>query len=207
MSTINDYIEKCPSFGWQGGPEFNTRIVELANGRERRNAQWSNARHKYTIPFNNITKDEYRAIKQMFYSAKGMNNQFRHIDVLDDTAEDASFGVGDGVRTSFQLMKISEVDGVFYERRVYAIRKGSTPVVMVNGAPATATFDFLRGIVIFASAPPDGSELTWTGEFDVWVRFNQDDLPFTLTDKTPVGEMFITGNVELIEVAPPPFEE
>lgn len=40
MAHLNAYLAPCPGFGWQGGPVFNTRFRGMANGPERRNANW-----------------------------------------------------------------------------------------------------------------------------------------------------------------------
>lgn len=199
MSYINDYIQRCPAYGWEGGPEFSTRIVSLASGRERRNAQWSQPRHKYSIPYNNIRPGDYAGIKQMHLACRGRLHAFRFRDALDHTADAEPFAVADGVLTTFQLLKQSNVSGVQYAREVYALVSGS---VFVNGVEATVTADNERGLVTFASPPAAGSLLTWTGVFDVWVRFDQDDLPFSIDNANGQG-FFINGTVNLIEVPPP----
>jgi uncharacterized protein (TIGR02217 family) len=200
MSYINDYIAGCPSFGWEGGPEFSTQIVSLMSGRERRNAQWAQARHKYTLPFSNITPREYAGIKQMHLACRGRLNGFRFRDELDYSVEDEVFATGDGAEVSFQLLKQSTRGGVHYLRRVFAIADGE---VYANGE---RVFDFQvdsrRGVVTFPTPPAAGVVLSWSGVFDVWVRFDQDDLPFSIDNAGSEG-YFINGAVRLIEIAPP----
>ena len=65
MTHLRPYIDACETFGWSGGQEFNTRLVTLLNGRERRNANWSQGRHRYTLPFQNLMREQYRAVRQM----------------------------------------------------------------------------------------------------------------------------------------------
>lgn len=197
MAHLDAYLEPCPGFGWEGGPTFKTQIVELRNGRERRNAQWAQPRHNYSAPFNNITLSAYAQIKQMHLTCRGMLHAFRFIDQLDSTASNDQFGVGDGTKTQFQLGKFSSIDGVTYYRQVYAIR--GTPTVTVNNTPEAVTVNDRTGIVTFSAAPSNGAILRWTGSFDIWVRFATDDLPFSLeqaADRT-------VGSVSLIEVAAP----
>lgn len=197
MAHLNAYLGVCPGFGWQGGPVFDTRIVTLQNGRERRNANWAQPRHRYTAPFLNISRDAYRELKRMFLLCRGQLHAFRFRDELDYKAEDEEFGIGDGTSVEFQLAKLSEDDGIAYLRNVYALT--GTPAAMVNGSPVSATFDMDRGLVVFDAAPSNGSVLSWTGEFDIWVRFDQDELPGSL-DNPDATNLSIT----LIEVAPPP---
>lgn len=186
----------CPGYGWEGGPEFQTRIVSLLNGRERRNADWAQPRHRYSAPFLNISREAYREIKRMFLVCQGQLHAFRFRDELDYQAEDEQFAIGDGVTTVFQLSKLSFVDGVDYSRNVYALV--GEPDVEANGVPATVTADVERGTVEFDTAPANGTVLTWSGEFDMWVRFSQDYLPFTLDNPNATN-----GSVNLLEVPPP----
>jgi uncharacterized protein (TIGR02217 family) len=195
---LDAYLEPCPGYGWQGGDAFKTLIVEMANGRERRNAEVAQARHQYQAPYNNITKEAYRNIKQMHLVCRGMLRSFKFRDELDYQAEDEAFGVGNGVQTEFQLLKQSLVDGVSYQRYVYAIEAAT---VEVNGTPTAVTIDYDRGLVTFGVAPAGGAALTWSGTFAVWVRFNQDYLPFSIDNLNAVN-----GSVDLIEVQPPPEE-
>lgn len=194
---LNAYLTPCPGYGWEGGPEFSTRIVQLANGRERRNANWSQARRKYSAPFLNIHKEAYREILRMFLVCEGMAHAFRFRDELDNTATDEQFGIGDGTTTEFQLGVVWTADMVPYFRNVYALAE--QPTIKANGATASGvTVDLDRGTVTFDTAPAVGVVLTWSGLFDVWVRFNDDYLPFSLDNPDATN-----GTVNLIEVPPP----
>lgn len=197
MSYLDAYIPKCPSYGWQGGPEFSTLIVQMKNGRERRNAEIAFARHSFTVPFNNISPDDYAGIKQMHLVCRGQLHNFKFKDQLDYQAENEVFGQGDGATRVFQLQKTSTISGVSYNRQTYVIRDGAT--ILVNGSAATHTIDQDRGLVTFASAPANLATIKGTWEFDLWVRFNQDNLPFSIDN---IGVR--TGSVGLIEVPPPP---
>lgn len=197
---LDAYLQPCPGYGWQGGPSFQTQIVQMVNGRENRNAQHDNVRHQFSAPFQNITREAYRNIKQMHLVCKGMLRCFKFRDELDFEATDELFGYGDGVETEFQLRKISTVDGVSCERLVFVIEDGAS--IKVNGVVTAATIDQDRGIVTFAAAPASAAALTWSGMFAVWVRFNQDYLPFSIDNGNGV-ERFANGTVDLIEVSPP----
>lgn len=200
MSYLNAYLQPCPGYGWQGGPAFQTLVVQMVSGRERRNAQHAEARHQFSAPFQNITREAYRNIKQMHLVCRGMLHAFKFRDELDYQAEDEIFAQGDGSETEFQLRKISQIDGISYIRNVYVIEDGL--VVKVNGTPTAVTVDQDRGVVTFGAAPSNGAILSWTGTFAVWVRFNQDYLPFSI-DSGNGTERFANGTVDLIEVAPP----
>ncbi len=195
MSYLDAYLEPCPGYGWQGGPEFKTQIVEMWNGRERRNAENANARHKFQSPFSNISREAYRQIKQMHLVCRGRLHAFKFRDELDYQAENEVFAAGDGAETVFQLRKISTIDGISYIRNVYAIEEAA---ISGNGTPTAVTLDADRGEVTFAAPPAGAAVLRWTGLFAVWVRFDQDYLPFSIDNLNAVN-----GSVDLIEVPPP----
>lgn len=197
MSHLDAYLDPCAAYGWSGTPRFSTNIVPLANGDEHRNADWAEARHEFVAPFQNISVEMVRAIRRMFYVCRGMAYAFRLVDEFDHDATDEAFGTGDGVETEFQLKKISTVDSVEYERNVYALP--SAPVIKVAGVTSgTATVNLRTGVVTFSVAPANGAALTWTGSFDLWVRFATDTIPFSLDNRNAAN-----GEVSLIEVPPP----
>jgi uncharacterized protein (TIGR02217 family) len=197
MSHLDAYLGPCPTYGWSITPRFKTRIVDLANGDEFRNAEWVDCRHEANAPFLNISRDAYRELKRMFLVCRGMLHAFRLRDELDFTGTDEIFGIGNGTLREFQLSKISTVDGLEYVRNVYALP--SVPVITINGTATTAfEFNTRTGRIKFTTAPAAAAVLRWTGTFDLWVRFSTDDMPFSLDDPNATN-----GQVGLIEVPPP----
>lgn len=198
---LDAYLEPCPDFGWQGSPEFRTNINALQNGDEHRNADWIEARHVYSAPFTNISAEAYTEIRRMFYVCRGMLHAFRFRDELDFEADDAEFAVGNGTRTEFQLGKVSLVAGAEYFRPICALAIGKPFAVYADGVlvdPADYTVNPRTGRIRFDEAPASTVVLTWSGEFDVWVRFATDSIPFTLDNPNATN-----GSVQVIEVAPP----
>lgn len=203
MAYIRGYLETCEGFGWEGGPQFSTRIVTMANGFERRNGDWAQPRRRYSLPFLNISNERYQPILEMFYVARAQLHCFLYRDPLDNTADDELLGVGDGVIDIYQLSKLYLIGAFSYQRNIYAIPDSETIEVTMDGVPTTAfTVDKDRGLVLFDSPPGVGVLVRWSGTFDVWVRFNQDTLPFTID--APYAR---NGQVELMEMPPPPLEE
>lgn len=207
---LRAFIDACEGFGWSGGQEFQTRIKQLANGNERRNADWANGRHRYTIPFQNLLREQYQAVRQMHEVCRGMLHVFLYFDPSANEASNELFAVGDGVRVEFPLSTLSVIDGVSYQRPVRALYRpgvngdaiSSTIVVTVNGTPTAVTVDYDRGIVLFGAPPDNGALLRWSGLFSVWVRFNNDWLPFSI-DNRHRDEFFHNGTVELLEQPSP----
>lgn len=194
---LNVYFPVCEGYGWEGGPEFNTQIVVLQNGREFRNETWATAQHRYTTNFMNISKEAANNIRKVFYVCRGKSRVFRYIDHLDSTATNADFAIADGTTTTFQVGKFTVLDGVEYFRYVYALRSFT---LFIDDVETTTGFsvDMNRGTVTFDVAPSDGVVLSWSGEFDIWVRFDVDYLPFTLDNIDATNTQ-----INLLEMPPP----
>lgn len=195
MTTIDAELEICPAYGWQGGPEFNTLIKQLRSGRERRRPLWDYAKHRYTLPFQNITSAAYLLeLKSLFMAARGQAESFLVKDSSDYLADAALFGFGNGAEDEFELLIGYNFGSAEYARKImYPV----APVFYVNGTPATATFS--DGVVTFDSPPASLAELSWSGEYRVPVRFASDAMPMSI-DNISGNNLIMNGSVELIEV-------
>lgn len=213
---VRAFIPACEAFGWAGGPSFQTRIKALPNGRERRNADWSQEKNRYTVPFQNVSSEDYAGIRQMFQVCRGMAHAFLYRDPLDFLAQGEVFATGDGATTEFALSKRSTIDGVLYRRYVHALyvpgdydsdentqeADPSTIQVRVDGVVTAVTVDHDRGTVLFAAPPANAAVLTWSGAFAVWVRFDADWLPFSIDNRRGAGHAH-NGQIALTEDAAP----
>jgi uncharacterized protein (TIGR02217 family) len=148
---------------------------------------------------NNIPVEAARAIKKVHMAMLGMAHTFLHWDYIDNEATQEPFGTGDGGTGIFQLIKTYDPGGgATYERII--TKPDDDVLIYIDGVIAPdAVVDPLTGLVDFGSPVPDiGAALTWSGHFHVCVRFNRDDLPFSIDNKS--GTVFITnGSLELIE--------
>lgn len=188
----------CPAFGWQGGPEFNTLITQLKNGREVRNAQWDQVRHKYTLPFDSIHDQDYLTyLKSSFLSMRGQLHSFLIKDWADNAANNVQFGVGNGASKTFQLSIPSAFGLATYTRNITKPLSGV--VVTVNGTATAVTIDTATGLVTFATAPASGTVLRWFGSFRIPVRFANDALAMAINSRTQTSFLH-SGSIELIEV-------
>lgn len=192
--------------GAQGGPEFSTVIQEAVSGQEQRVKVWARCRAKYDIGYSVLHSDDpvgsYQAVLALFYAHNGRFRPFRFKDWSDFQAADTKFGVGDGLDTTFQLSKtydpslilLSTPGSLTYTRDIYLL--ATTPTIKVNGVTTSAYTIGATGLVTFTSAPTTGHALTWTGEFDIPVRFDVDYLSVTMN----VNDIANIGSISLREV-------
>lgn len=194
-------IDECPGFGFEGGPEFQTDVQSIASGHEKRNANWAVCRHRYTVPYANITDEAYRAIKTVFLLARGKAHTFLHWDYADHHADNESIGTGDGTQTEFRLTKLATLSGTSATYLRTITKPADDVEVYVDGTPEPgATVDSTSGLVTFATAPAPGKTISWTGNFFVHVRFDNDHLPFALSTRFQAGGFAHQGTIDLIEV-------
>lgn len=181
--------------GAQGGPEFMTVIQEAISGQEQRIRVWAKCRAKYDIGYSILNSEDaagnYRAVYHLFYGHLGRLYPFRFKDWNDYQATADNFGTGDGSDLTFQLSKTYDPSQIMlntpgsrtYTREIYLL--ANTPIIKVNGVTKATPGDYsisATGLVTFTSAPTNGHALTWTGEFDIPVRFDIDHLPVIMNE-------------------------
>lgn len=207
MAHLDLYLDKCPGYGWGGAPGFFTKIEQLLNKRARRNAEWSQPLWRFSVIFNNNDPGAYAQVLDMLLLCRGRLHAFRARNWLFYEAVQWKFAVAPGSTTEFQLGRLVEGDGESFLQEVHALSLdpgAPTPTVYIDGVavdPEDVTFDDRTGKVTFVDAPASDAVLTWSGWFDFWVRFETDDLPATIDNRSG-GEFVINYQVNLVETEP-----
>jgi uncharacterized protein (TIGR02217 family) len=178
-----------------GGPERRTEIVALGSGREERNARWAHSRRRYDAGYGIKTLEALSAAVAFFEERRGRLHGFRWRDRLDHSSAapgavvgptDQLIGTGDGVKTSFQLVKTYGGAHAPYARPIVKPVIGSVRVA-VAGVEADEGTDFTNdattGLVTFlpGHVPATGAAVTAGFLFDVPVRFDTDYLEVDLS--------------------------
>lgn len=205
MSAFHEVSLPLPfALGASGGPERRVDIVALGSGREVRNTPWAHGRRRYDIGGAVRTLDELHALIAFFEARRGKLHGFRFRDPFDwkscepsgaPQAVDQSIGVGDGVRTTFQLVKAYGD----YARVIAKPAAGSVRVAVAGvelGADAFSV-DAVSGLVTLDAAPAGGLEITAGFLFDTPVRFDIDRLDLQL-DGFGAGRALTAPLVEVL---------
>lgn len=213
---MNDFHEtRFPldvSLEGRGGPERRTEIVALGSNREARNARWAHSRRRYEAGYGVKTLAQLAQVVDFFEERRGRLIGFRWRDRADcssgppgaaPTPFDQQIGVGDGARTTFQLIKT--YGGAFapYARDIAKPVAGSVRVA-VNGEEKTQGADFTvnaaTGVVSFASGavPGAGAAVTAGFLFDVPARFDTDFLEIDMQ----AFEAGVIPNIPIVEIVP-----
>lgn len=192
-------------YGAIGGPSFSTDVVEKDGGDETRNQNWSAARARYSIDLKNKTSVQRDDLLAFFLAvAKGRAVGFRFKDHAD-----YQVAITQGVLTAlgsdvYQLVKRYTSGAYTYDRSIYkpaylaAITLKSGSLTMTAGV--NYTLDTTLGRVTLIGSPTL-VPTTWSGEFDVPVRLDDDYLGLRALAKDSAGAVLADApGLKLVEV-------
>jgi uncharacterized protein (TIGR02217 family) len=180
--------------GSQSIPRFQTTITTLGRGAEQRNADWAQQRMKYDVSYGIQSEEDYHNVRDFFMARLGRARGFLFKDWSDYWVENQQIATGDGVRTTFQLVR-RYTSGVTYERTILAPVSG-TVQMFVNGTPTASSVNLSTGVVTISPAPAASAVIAASFEFDVPVRFNTDEFPIELH----IFDAASIGSIEIVEL-------
>lgn len=193
MSFIEERLLDCVAYGTQGGPTWVTRRIGLKSGIIRRNAQRSRPSYRFLILYQNLRPSDHQAVIDAFNACRAGVYGFRLKDWSDYQATDELVGLATGSEQTVQLAKIYQFGNQSVSR---PIRKLVSASLTDNGSPLSASIDLNTGEATFTAT--GGHTIRWSGEFDVPVMFEEDQLLFTASNRTASG-LALTADVSLIE--------
>lgn len=171
------------ALGIEGGPELHVDTVRLASGHEQRNSRWSRPLWRYTLMVGRRPLNEIRELLAFYEARGGALHGFRFKDpILSSTAahgddispEDVLVGVGDGIKTLFQLTLSSG--------RIITKPVLSTFAIALDGEPMAAGFSVNdAGVLTFEQPIANDVTISAGFEFHVPVRFENQQLIATKT--------------------------
>jgi uncharacterized protein (TIGR02217 family) len=185
-------------------PGFSTTIVTTASGHEQRNMDWASGRLRFDAGPGVRSEADLQTLIAFFRARRGAARGFRFRDPLDHSSQgmsgvptpaDQALGTGDGVRTSFALIK-TYGEGAEAEQRRITRPEAASVLVAVDGQAVTNWTLAEAGIVNFTVAPPLGAQVTAGFRFDVPVRFAEDGLTVD-TGQWQAGDV---PSVPLVEI-------
>jgi uncharacterized protein (TIGR02217 family) len=193
---INHRLSDRVLRGFTGGPDWRTRIVDLANGNENRNADWSMPKYRFTGDYLLLLPQERNEIMAALNVCRGRLHTIRFKDWNDYKIENESLGTGDGGSAPRQLTK-SYAFGSEILSRYIILPIASSVIVTANGSPLSVTVDDQTGEITPTTTWPSGQAIVVTyAEFDCKVRFGADHYPF-MQDSQLIGRC----TVDLLERA------
>ena len=196
MAFIEQRLLDRIGLGSRNGPTFRTRRISVRSGIVFRNPVLALPLYRFEINYRNLELSLHEDVVAAFNACMAGVHSFRIKDYQDYSATNVALQtVGTGSSQQQQLTKPYTFGGQTLHRK---IRKPVTGTVQMtaNNVAISASIDTTTGIATYTA--PAGHTVRWSGEFDVPVMFEEDDLPFTGDDKNE-GGLILTGNVALLE--------
>lgn len=178
MSFIDVRLSDRVNAGFVGGPEWQTLVVAMANGRDRRRQDWTMPRHKFTADYTALDPVSQNEILTAFIAARGQMHTFGFKDWNDFKAKAQVIGQGDGTSRPVQLCKTYAFGTAAYVRPI-KLPLVRTVRVYQDGARVDCEIDRLTGRITPQAPWLSGGQITADFEFNVCVRFSADYFPFT----------------------------
>ncbi len=189
------------AFSAVGGPGFNTTIVTISSGYESRNVNWSESRYAYDLAIPVRSQSEVDEINAFFRNVKGRAYGFRLRDWSDYQAvkQPTVTKLYTSPSFDYQMVKSYTSGAQSSLREIYKPVSGTVSVYINNVLQTSGyTVDYTTGVIRFTSTI--SGTVTWSGDFDVPVRFDIDTLQWRVVDRGPGGLLYQTDALPLIEV-------
>lgn len=191
------------SYGAVGGPGFQTTVLTLSSGYEKRNQDWSLARAEYDVTHALKHQSDLDVLIAFFYARRGRAYGFRFKDWSDFNVPDSGgspqlFFTTDGSTRTFQLTKTYVDAGGSYVRTISKPVAGTLALFNAGVATSDFTVDTTTGIVTLGTttAATTGNAITGSCQFDVPVRFDIDKMESSIAD----WDNYAWGSIKLVEV-------
>lgn len=188
-----------------GGPVFSTRVTKNGNAHEQRNINWDSAMWKGQLGERMLLSKQMDTLLAFFHARRGKACGFRYKDFADYTVR-AGQGTLEGIGgDGYQLFKTYPTSAGVPTKRKILKPVPRTVVVFEAGveAPVQVSVDYATGIVRLQQSAL--GKLSWTGEFDVPVRFDVDELQpqFVQHDVSTRQSLFQVFSLPIVELKNP----
>jgi len=180
MSFIETALLDRVTYGFTGGPTWNTTRVGLFSGIVARNAERLLPLYRFNAPYENIQQEHHDTVIETYMACRGGLHGFRFKDWADYAMTAAILGTAlGGVDETMQLTKTYTFGGI---DTIRIIKKPVTGTVQLyeDAVALASTVDTTTGIVTFTSTT--GKVITADCEFDVPVIFSGDTLGFNFAN-------------------------
>ncbi len=183
------------SYGSNGGPGFNTTIIELASGHEQRNINWSLARARYDAQYGIKQREQMEDVLDFFYARRGKAYGFRFKDWMDFELPRQSLGVASAV-THQTYKRYEPLTSYFYDRPILKIVPGTVQWWANGVLKASNLVNTETGIINTTGLI--GQTIEIECEFDTPVRFDTDEIKIAHDD----WELMSWPSIPLVELKP-----
>lgn len=190
------------SWGASVGPTYNTIVIPVMSGNEKRNATWLDPLHMFDVSHGVKTYAQIKELVNFFHLVKGRLIGFRFKDPSDYQVTDIEGSVNDGLNVAgstgiCEMYKTYNAGSELpYNRRI--TKPFGTIKVYLNGIETSFfTVDLNKGIITLSPthfSPTD--TVSWSGGFHVPCRFNVDQMKINIEDYNS----YAWGQIPVVEI-------
>jgi uncharacterized protein (TIGR02217 family) len=190
---IEDRLLDWVAYGFRGGPRYAVTKVTLRSLRTRRNAETSQPLYRFVAPYDRIKPEHHNEVISAFHVCLASTHGFRLRDRADYQLDDVEIGTATGITDeTMQIVKPYTFGGITRTRDitkpvdsvVFSLANGYTtdsPALTVTADDVALAFtcNYSTGMLTFTAN--EGEIIRVSGEFDVPVFFDQEELDFQLS--------------------------
>lgn len=163
-------------------PMWSTSVQRAVSGKRTAIAFWTYPIYKWSLTMNYLRAaaafGELQALEGFFNNRKGAFDSFLWNDADDNAVTSQALGVGDGVKTTFQLQR------TFGGFTMPVLAPNTVSHVKVNGVDGggwsvTSWGSATPGLVTLPAPAPNGQSVTADFSFYFPCEFLADDLTFS----------------------------
>lgn len=193
---IEDRLLDCVSYGTVYGERFRTSVKTMRNKEESRLIEWSESQGTFSLVFAALTEPDRAEVMRVFRAVRGRGIGFRLKNWVDFKAVDQLIGIGTGADQVLQL-KITSSAGAYSTVKTIKKPVTGTVTIYIDGVATAAIIDYTTGLVTITA--PLGAAIAWSGEYDIPVRFDTDDIMWSVDNKA--NGVFVMGSdVPVVEL-------
>jgi len=171
-------------------PIWNASLQRSATGKATAVQYYQYPLTKFTLNYellrDDLTVSDLRALVGLFNAVGGMFDTFLFQDPDFNTVANQNFGIGTGTQTLFPITAVFEnaggpgaaelIQNFNGSPQLYSNTSLISPSTYTLGPSISPLVDI--GFVLFNTAPADGVNLNWSGQFYYRCRFNKNSYPW-----------------------------
>ncbi len=192
---LNIYFPADLSCAIKATIEFSTEVNVTKNKTEFRNQNWLMPRLRYEITGDTLSKNDFNKIKTFFYLTKGRCSSFYIKDPIEILTEEV-LGVGDGVKTSFDIFKSFSCQN-FTVKKPVIIDESEDYSIYINSAKLIESDFSINDTVLILNKPLKIDDvISISAKILTKVRFDQD----IISSKIVSYNNFVSDSIFLQEI-------
>jgi uncharacterized protein (TIGR02217 family) len=191
-----------------GGQAHATSIITVASGREQRNANLAQSRGRWDMGDRMLTREEKDEVETHFNVCRGRLHGFRFKDwsnylaAANDTA--IVLTTTPQGTLSGQMKKQYKLEGQTYRKEIKKPVPGTVKIYKNSvELKSGVTVDYTTGLVTVSLSTGciAGDVLQWSGEYDLPVRYDSDELKLKFEAvNDDGGQLFYLYSLPIVEL-------